>query len=551
MANIFSAINELDEVTLINLICNVEIINVSNVIGQYGNGVKTKVHKLKNSTASFFGKSKYITEVPEEITVETKTNLLTKQLIKLDKQSLQKRLKNSIKNRLDIDENISEERLSFLLVNSACNYYEDIDENLTQSAKIDAIKRRFAEKIASIIQETANDSKKGMELEKNLDDEINNMTHDQREQLKQQLNLERLNGEAVRELLKKTGGASALVLMPTLAGFGSYAALTTIMHAVFTTALGITLPFAAYTGATSLLSIVAGPIGWISVLGIGGFVLSKNSKKLTYNVMSQVVGLSAYSYGKDFTPKAESMPSWIPEEKRKEHRIDEEKYQNEKKENIELKQKLNRLFDKMEINNYLLEDEKNKKEQLEKEREQLLRKLNDDSEFYDEMLEDLSKDLKKINTELEKKAAVIEKHETTIEEAKCSLEQKNEELTRSNEKLNKKETSKSNELQKNWEGKFERIEFSKKVFKEVIRGFEKVEDKIKIEQALSDLNNAQNPRELDKERGKMYNTGEYHYSFRADSPGRIFYKMLKTSYKGKEKILVTKIIKHNNSTYGK
>ena len=170
MANIFSAINELDEVTLINLICNVEIINVSNVIGQYGNGVKTKVHKLKNSTASFFGKSKYITEVPEEITVETKTNLLTKQLIKLDKQSLQKRLKNSIKNRLDIDENISEERLSFLLVNSACNYYEDIDDNLTQSAKIDAIKRRFAEKIASIIQETANDSKKGMELEKNLDD---------------------------------------------------------------------------------------------------------------------------------------------------------------------------------------------------------------------------------------------------------------------------------------------------------------------------------------------------------------------------------------------
>lgn len=551
MANIFSAINELDEVTLINLICNVEIINVSNVIGQYGNGVKTKVHKLKNSTASFFGKSKYITEVPEEITVETKTNLLTKQLIKLDKQSLQKRLKNSIKNRLDIDENISEERLSFLLVNSACNYYEDIDENLTQSAKIDAIKRRFAEKIASIIQETANDSKKGMELEKNLDDEINNMTHDQREQLKQQLNLERLNGEAVRELLKKTGGASALVLMPTLAGFGSYAALTTIMHAVFTTALGITLPFAAYTGATSLLSIVAGPIGWISVLGIGGFVLSKNSKKLTYNVMSQVVGLSAYSYGKDFTPKAESMPSWIPEEKRKEHRIDEEKYQNEKKENIELKQKLNRLFDKMEINNYLLEDEKNKKEQLEKEREQLLRKLNDDSEFYDEMLEDLSKDLKKINTELEKKAAVIEKHETTIEEAKCSLEQKNEELTRSNEKLNKREISESKRLQKSWESEYKRIEFSKTVFKGVVKEFRKDNERRNIEKSLHELNTLQDPRDQSKERGKMQNTGEHHTSFPSDSDGRIFYVMLNTTYQGKKKIKITKITKHNNARYGK
>jgi hypothetical protein len=71
-------------------------------------------------------------------------------------------------------------------------------------------------------------------------------------------------------------GASPAAAMAAvqMTGFGAYLALTTIMHAVFTTMLGVTLPFAAYTGATSFLSVLLGPIGIglsVVVLGVGSF----------------------------------------------------------------------------------------------------------------------------------------------------------------------------------------------------------------------------------------------------------------------------------------
>jgi hypothetical protein len=50
-------------------------------------------------------------------------------------------------------------------------------------------------------------------------------------------------------------------------GFGAYIALTTSMHAV-AAAFGATLPFAAYTTATSALSFLTGPFLLLPVLGI-------------------------------------------------------------------------------------------------------------------------------------------------------------------------------------------------------------------------------------------------------------------------------------------
>lgn len=52
-------------------------------------------------------------------------------------------------------------------------------------------------------------------------------------------------------------------------GFGVYLLATTTLGAL-TSLLGITLPFAVYTGLTSLLAVAIGPVGW-SVLGFSAF----------------------------------------------------------------------------------------------------------------------------------------------------------------------------------------------------------------------------------------------------------------------------------------
>lgn len=51
-----------------------------------------------------------------------------------------------------------------------------------------------------------------------------------------------------------------------IAGFGLYIAASTFTAAV-SSAIGLTLPFTFYTGMSSVLSFVTGPIGWIAGLG--------------------------------------------------------------------------------------------------------------------------------------------------------------------------------------------------------------------------------------------------------------------------------------------
>lgn len=74
------------------------------------------------------------------------------------------------------------------------------------------------------------------------------------------------------------------------AGFGAYMALTTIMHAVMTTLLGITLPFAAYMTATSALSFFLGPVGVaLMVLAVLTVTGTRGQKRLDHFVLAYAV----------------------------------------------------------------------------------------------------------------------------------------------------------------------------------------------------------------------------------------------------------------------
>lgn len=72
--------------------------------------------------------------------------------------------------------------------------------------------------------------------------------------------------------LASLGGASALAALITTQYFAGFAFYTGMSGFICTTAglLGITLPFAAYTGASTTVGILTGPVGW-ALLGIAAF----------------------------------------------------------------------------------------------------------------------------------------------------------------------------------------------------------------------------------------------------------------------------------------
>ena len=64
--------------------------------------------------------------------------------------------------------------------------------------------------------------------------------------------------------LKGPRRAAGALGLANLAGFGLYQTATTAL-AFVTHAVGISLPFAAYTGLSSTIAFVIGPVGWLSV----------------------------------------------------------------------------------------------------------------------------------------------------------------------------------------------------------------------------------------------------------------------------------------------
>ena len=86
-------------------------------------------------------------------------------------------------------------------------------------------------------------------------------TPEQRESLMRELNARQ------QKLTRGVGVAAGSLVLANLSGFGLYIAASSVLGAV-TGALGLTLPFAAYTGMSTVIATVIGPVGWLA-LAIG------------------------------------------------------------------------------------------------------------------------------------------------------------------------------------------------------------------------------------------------------------------------------------------
>ena len=110
--------------------------------------------------------------------------------------------------------------------------------------------------------------------------------------------LEGLNDEDKAAFLSELGSennqgtlltAAGGLTLANLSGFGVYTAATGLVGGI-TSAVGVTLPFAAYTGLTSAISVMTGPIGWGVLTSAAIYKLGQPNFKKTIPAIA-IIGL--------------------------------------------------------------------------------------------------------------------------------------------------------------------------------------------------------------------------------------------------------------------
>lgn len=427
-----------------------------NIFSDKFNSTVTTGKKAINSVMSFFGKSK---KTNEEIERQDKDkhqdiNDKIKEEIHVLQNYTQEQLYNlfieEVRNELDIPDS-SLTHLSNKIIESAAKTDKTIHEDLDVNQKADIIYQKTLQSIKASLEKQSVQERD--EMIRQLNEELDNLSSDRKELIKQSLQTDHLSGEVLRNSFLKSGvGIGSLITVGST--FGAYIAINTIIHAIFTSFLGITLPFAVYTGVAKGVSIIAGPIGWCALGGYSVYSLIKTSGKLTSAMMSVIVFIAMTIYGKSFLLDDNGAPLWFTsdsaeyqEYKSNQYRIrqlhDElnEVTQNlararKKAEEIEaskqaIEKELKQEKANANSNNQATIDNLNKK--LEETYQQLSSALGDCEEYekiYKEQTNEIDT-LNKRNKKLEKENIVLHGETQYLKEYKDLLETDNEKLNQS------------------------------------------------------------------------------------------------------------------------
>lgn len=135
---------------------------------------------------------------------------------------------------------------------------------------------QFIEKIASANNEKIDFSQGVVNAEKELylnlfQQEFEKLTEEEKENIYKELEKAGLDKSQIKSLSGITALGAA-----QLSGFGIYLLASSTLGAI-TSVLGITLPFAFYTGMSSVISFVIGPVGFL-VMGVLVYRSFKNVK---------------------------------------------------------------------------------------------------------------------------------------------------------------------------------------------------------------------------------------------------------------------------------
>ena len=405
---------------------------MKNIFSDKFNNTVTTGKKAFNSVMSFFGKSNKTNDDIDRESKENHQDINNK--IKEEIRTLQSYSQEQlytlfieeIREELDVPDS-SLALLSNKIIASAAKTDPSINEELTVEQKADIIYQKTLQSIISSLEKQSDEERN--EMIRQLDMELDKLSSDRKELIKQSLQTDHLSGEVLRNSFLKSGvGIGSLITVGS--SFGAYIAINTIIHAIFTSFLGITLPFAVYTGVAKGVSIIAGPIGWCALGGYSIYSLIKTSGKLTSAMMSVVVFIAMTIYGKSFSVDENGAPLWITSDS-----IEYQEYQNNQYRIIQLNDKVKILSKDLTLSQEKAQKIEAAKQKLEK----VLQKQQANPNHIDQhVVNDLKEQIKvmsqQLNTVQENRKHIEKQYQAQIKESDA-LKARNKELKSQNKTL--------------------------------------------------------------------------------------------------------------------
>ena len=410
---------------------------MKNIFSDKFNNTVTTGKKAFNSVMSFFGKTNKTNDDIDRESKENHQDINNK--IKEEIRALQSYSQEElytlfieeVREELDVPDS-SLALLSNKIIASAAKTDSSINEELTVEQKADIIYQKTLQSIISSLEKQSDAERD--EMIRQLDIELDSLSSDRKELIKQSLQTDHLSGEVLRNSFLKSGiGIGSLITVGS--SFGAYIAINTIIHAIFTSFLGITLPFAVYTGVAKGVSIIAGPIGWCALGGYSIYSLIKTSGKLTSAMMSVVVFIAMTIYGKSFSVDENGAPLWITSDS-----IEYQEYKNNQYRIIQLNDKV-----KILSKDLILSQEKAQKIEAAKQKlEKVLQKQQANPSHTDQhVLDDLKEQIKvmsqQLSTAQENRKQIEKQYQAQIKESDA-LKARNKELKSQNKTLQEEST---------------------------------------------------------------------------------------------------------------
>ena len=310
MANVLSVLEKASDEDIRNQVATLEVVTIKNIMGTEGMKAVDKAAGMVNSVGRLFGAKKSLVKDLRPKTIEEQIKDKIEEHAYDSRTSLDVNLRRLMAERLNLKDDPSDERIAKEIVNRAAKHM-DIDEVLAPAEKIDAVFQRYMERLEKKMREAFDkaDETTREKLRQQIDASLDSMTEEQRTEVRMALKTDKVTADTVIQMMKTTGLTGMMATMGSM--FGSYILLSVIIHGVFTTLLGVTVPFAVYTGAASTLSMITGPIGWAALAMFGVWQYVRGSSKVDGELYCQLIFTARFLHRKRFAPEDDDLPNWI------------------------------------------------------------------------------------------------------------------------------------------------------------------------------------------------------------------------------------------------